>query len=107
MSGAPGRTRICNPRIRSPTLYPFELLGRDGDILIERYISVKLGRVFFDWRYVVDEHQRHDLAVALMFAGVKITFVPGGYRCISSTPRVCSGFSQPGDLWRHSTPCLS
>jgi hypothetical protein len=39
---APGRTRTCNPRIRSPTLYPFELLGRGGDILIERYVSVKL-----------------------------------------------------------------
>lgn len=24
----PGRTRTCNPRIRSPTLYPIELLGR-------------------------------------------------------------------------------
>ena len=41
MTGAPGRTRICNPRIRSPTLYPFELLGRGEGILIERYVSVK------------------------------------------------------------------
>ena len=28
--GAPGRIRTCDPRIRSPTLYPAELRARDA-----------------------------------------------------------------------------
>ncbi len=30
MIGAPGRTRTCNRRIRSPVLYPVELRARDA-----------------------------------------------------------------------------
>ena len=28
--GRPGRNRTCNPRIRNPMLYPFELRARCG-----------------------------------------------------------------------------
>jgi hypothetical protein len=35
-SGAPGRTRTCDHRLRRPVLYPAELRARDGRILTAR-----------------------------------------------------------------------
>lgn len=39
--GTPDRTRTCNRRIRSPALYPIELLGLAIEILFEGPLPVK------------------------------------------------------------------
>jgi hypothetical protein len=38
-SGAPGRTRTCDARIRNPELYPPELRGHSGWIVKEGFVK--------------------------------------------------------------------
>src|SRR2546422_2231946 len=59
-SGAPGRSRTCDPRIRSPMLYPAELQARAG-ILAGYGAGVKCGGVCYARNYA-RQLPRHVLA---------------------------------------------
>lgn len=60
---APGRTRTCDPRIRSPLLYPLSYEGVDGVTNQERQASHPEGLIAPDRPAVSESPQMSDVGV--------------------------------------------